>query len=377
MTSSSSGQNETDASAQAEHGEARHTHLSDSAPRHVRHRTKPHGKGPQRRPQMIGDSVLSDGRCVPADGGGLEKTIETQVIPRLLMAHRDGDDACDSNPSRDRLALHTDPVSSVFAATSAAILSKQGAANRGRGRARREPAEAQEVLREAAAGDVRRCDTDQRCATLAHLAVRDSASSVGALLEAEIRAGLSLDVVFLERLAPAARLLGDFWNDDVYSFTDVTVGLCRLRQAFEELRSRLPEPPMRQEHFSVLVSPAPGDQHSFGAAMIAHLFSQAGWSVFNEARGDEDVLLRSLRVRRIDLLGLSLNTDHALERLPGFVLKAKRESKNQDLVIMIGGSLIGARPDIARELGVLAALGDPHEAIEEAEHLVRRAARRM
>jgi methanogenic corrinoid protein MtbC1 len=308
----------------------------------------------------------------------LEKTIETQVIPRLLLAHRDEADACMSTSWMRGMdtsrAAAMDPVTSVFAAASAQMLAARAPAPAA-GRARSGAYAAATAAHRR--GRYRGRDVSQQCAAIAHLAVRDSADALVALLDSDLCAGLTPERIFLERLAPAARLLGEMWSNDIYSFTDVTVGLCRLRQAFEELRARLPDPGIHPDQFSVLVSPAPGDQHSFGAAMIAHLFTQASWSVFNEIRGDEDVLLRSLKARRFDLLGLSLNTDHALERLPGFVLKAKRESKNQDLVIMIGGSLIGARPEIARELGVLAALSDPYGAIEQAEHLVRRAARRM
>jgi methanogenic corrinoid protein MtbC1 len=212
---------------------------------------------------------------------------------------------------------------------------------------------------------------------LAHLAVTGGDRAVITACEQLLRAGIDRDAVFLDRLAPAARALGEFWRTDVYSFVDVTLGMCRLRQAFETLRAQDVSPEAGGEAFRALIAPAPGETHAFGAAMIARLFSQAGWAVTEETPGDEVVLLDHLRSRRFELLGLSVNADHALEGLAGFVLKAKRESKNRDLVILLGGSLIAARPEIAREVGGVAAPCEPRRAIAEAELMVRRAVRRM
>jgi methanogenic corrinoid protein MtbC1 len=213
-------------------------------------------------------------------------------------------------------------------------------------------------------------------AGVAHLAVRGDAIALDAACRHMIDAGMSRDDVFLDRLAPAARLLGEFWRDDTYGFADVALGVCRLRQTFESLRTDELEPQERPDCFRVLIAPAPRETHGFGAAMIGRLFSQAGWAVTVQNPGDEDTVLGLLRTNRFELLGLSLNTDLALEGLSAFVLKAKRESKNQNLTILVGGSLIAARPEIAREVGVIAAPSDPRRAIDEAEKIVRRAVRR-
>jgi methanogenic corrinoid protein MtbC1 len=214
-------------------------------------------------------------------------------------------------------------------------------------------------------------------AAIAHLCVRADGAAVEAACRGLLAEGLSRDGVFLERMAPAASLLGEFWRDDVYSFVEVGLGMCHLRQAFERLRAEEADPLLGSDGFSVLIAPAPGETHGFGAALIARLFTQAGWAVTAENPGDEQAILGQLRARRFELLGLSLNTDRALEGLAGFVLKAKRESKNQNLIILLGGSLIAARPEIAREVGAIAAPNDPRRAIDEAEQIVRRAVRRM
>ncbi|MEM6733413.1 MAG: hypothetical protein AAF658_17780, partial [Myxococcota bacterium] len=46
--------------------------------------------------------------------------------------------------------------------------------------------------------------------------------------------GATLESLFLELLAPAARVLGARWENDEASFTDVTVGLTHLQQLVRE-----------------------------------------------------------------------------------------------------------------------------------------------
>ena len=47
--------------------------------------------------------------------------------------------------------------------------------------------------------------------------------------------GVSIEKLYLDLLAPAARYLGELWNEDLCTFTDVTVGLGRLQRVLREL----------------------------------------------------------------------------------------------------------------------------------------------
>ena len=56
-------------------------------------------------------------------------------------------------------------------------------------------------------------------------------ANVAARYVSELRAkGAPLPAIYLDLLAPAARRLGDMWEDDRCSFTDVTLGVCRMHQ---------------------------------------------------------------------------------------------------------------------------------------------------
>ena len=50
--------------------------------------------------------------------------------------------------------------------------------------------------------------------------------------------GVTLSGIYLELLAPAARVLGTMWEEDRVSFADVTVALCRLHDVDAQPRCR-------------------------------------------------------------------------------------------------------------------------------------------
>jgi hypothetical protein len=70
---------------------------------------------------------------------------------------------------------------------------------------------------------------------LARLVLSDDAQAAARLV-ARLRAdGVPLETIYLDVLAPAARHLGERWEQDLTDFTDVTIGLWRLQQLMYEL----------------------------------------------------------------------------------------------------------------------------------------------
>ena len=96
--------------------------------------------------------------------------------------------------------------------------------------------------------------------------------------------GISLSAVYLELLAPAARVLGEMWEEDRCGFADVTVALCRLHEILRGLSATPPAntdtPPLGRR---VLLVPVPGEQHTFGLLMVAEFFRRSGWEVWSES----------------------------------------------------------------------------------------------
>ena len=108
--------------------------------------------------------------------------------------------------------------------------------------------------------------------------------------------GKSIEALYLDYLAPAARYLGELWASDHLTFTQVTVGTGRLQQLLYQISDDFEaDSPIVMHCRRVLLAPTPGEQHTFGLTMVASYFRRAGWDVGGGARCDEAGLIDAVR----------------------------------------------------------------------------------
>ena len=254
----------------------------------------------------------------------LVRTIEGEVIPRLMLAHR-------AEPG--------------FAAAGAAD----------------EPLKPSEA----------------EIAEMARLAVAHDLPVTLSYVEAMRARGMTLEVVLLELLAPAARHLGELWEDDRCDFTDVTLGLCRLHQALTHLGSgsRTDCEPVENER-RALLAPAPGEQHTFGVLMVSEFFRRAGWDAAHVTGVMEGDVLQAVRADWYDIVGFSLSCESRLDILAGTIRAVRRASRNPSVGVMVGGRVFVEKPDLVTAVGADAMATDGRQAPHQARELLELVARR-
>ena len=92
--------------------------------------------------------------------------------------------------------------------------------------------------------------------------------------------GQFLDSIILDLLAPTASYLGELWKTDCCSFTEVTVGLSRLRQLLRDLSPEFESEASNARHGRrALLLATPGEQHTFGLFVVEAFFRREGWDV--------------------------------------------------------------------------------------------------
>ena len=189
--------------------------------------------------------------------------------------------------------------------------------------------------------------------------------------------GVSLSCIYLELLAPAARSLGEMWEEDRVSFADVTVALCRLHDVMRTLSSSLPTATdtLPQGRRALLI-PMPGEQHTFGLVMVADFFRRAGWDVWNDAVSSSSDLVSLVRQEWFTMIGLSVGCEAHLEGLASTIHSLRRASRNKSIGVMLGGSLVAKNPELAIQVGADATGKDARQAVMQAENLVGMFARR-
>jgi MerR family transcriptional regulator, light-induced transcriptional regulator len=189
--------------------------------------------------------------------------------------------------------------------------------------------------------------------------------------------GVTLSAVYLELLAPAARTLGEMWEDDRVSFADVTVALCRLHDVMRNLSaSQPPATDTLPQGRRALLVPMPGEQHTFGLLMVTDFFRRAGWDVWNDAVANSSELVSLVRHEWFTMIGLSVGCEAHLEGVASTIHALRRAARNRSVGVMVGGSLIAKRPELAIQVGADAMGKDARQAVMQAENLVGMFARR-
>jgi hypothetical protein len=122
-------------------------------------------------------------------------------------------------------------------------------------------------------------------------------------VEAYRSRGATLDAIYLDLFAPAARRLGQMWEDDLCGFSEVTIGLCRLQQLVHQLSMAVIEERHPVEHGPrILLAVASREQHTFGLSVVGEFFRRAGWDIAFELSGSARELGYRVREERVDRL---------------------------------------------------------------------------
>ncbi len=204
--------------------------------------------------------------------------------------------------------------------------------------------------------------------------LQEPRASAAAFVDGLRLQGVPLPAIYLGLFAPAARRLGVLWCEDRCDFTTVTLGLGRLQHLLRDLASESPGPRLEnQPSKRVLLLPAPGEQHTFGLSMVMEFFRLAGWLVWHEPPANAERLQMVVAEHWFDAIGFSIGGERHLDLLRNLVADVRRSARNRAALLMVGGPLAGVRPDLAAEVGADVQVTDASQAMLLAErHVVSR-----
>jgi methanogenic corrinoid protein MtbC1 len=199
---------------------------------------------------------------------------------------------------------------------------------------------------------------------------RDTADAFAYLDQLRDR-GASEEEIYLDLLAPTARRLGDLWVADLCDFTEVTIGLGRLQHTMHELsfdfqRNSLSMSQQRR----ILLLPAPGEQHTMGLLMVGEFFRRSGWDVWSAPWSSRDDMLNMVQHQWFPVVGLSISCDRHLDELTRGIRRIRKESRNEQVGIMVGGPLVLEHPEVVARVGADATATDARDAAVQAEKLL-------
>lgn len=162
--------------------------------------------------------------------------------------------------------------------------------------------------------------------------------------------GVSLDDLHAELLEPAARRLGELWEDDTVDFVDVTIGVSRLQRLVHVFEG-LDQVPGYDDKRRVLLACAPGEQHSLGSTIVQKFLRSAGWHVWTCASPRIDEPADLVSREWFGVVGFSLSADTHVEALAAAIARLRAVSLNPRIGVMVGGSAVTRDPAIVARLG--------------------------
>jgi methanogenic corrinoid protein MtbC1 len=206
---------------------------------------------------------------------------------------------------------------------------------------------------------------------IATLAADQEAHHLLDRVETMLSRGVSTDVLLVDLLAPAARRLGEQWEDDSRDFVEVTMGLWRLQEAVHEI-SRRDGCGSHGRHAarSALFSAMPGDQHSFGAVVVEEMFARDGWTTERLCEPSLSDLYQRLDESWFDVIGLTVSCDCHSGALPSVVKAIRSVSRNARVIVLVGGRVFAGDPDLAVRIGADGTAADARSAVALANRLV-------
>lgn len=250
----------------------------------------------------------------------LSRTIEAEIIPRLMLVH--ASESCDDCPSHD-------PVPSIE--------------------------EVREFSQLVIAHDV------------------DVAVSYVSILRAR---GATLETIFLHLLAPAANHLDTLWREDRADFCDVTIALSRLQQILRTLSAPFEaEGEPGPEEKRALLASTPSETHTFGVAVVEEFLRRAGWDATCAPGATAAELGRIVSREWFDVVGFSLSCESLLAELSSAIDSVRRRSRNGRVGVLVGGHYFIEHPESAALVGADLVAFDGLDAVRKAQRFVGGVAR--
>ena len=280
----------------------------------------------------MADEAASRGTAGDDSRNALLRAIETQIIPRLVLAHRGA-----TAPRVGNCASEGDEPGITPRPTHAEINEVTGIVLRG-----------------------------------------DLAAAADFLGSLQSR-GVPTESLYLDLLSLAARHFGQMWESEEADFVDVTLALHRLQKLAHDLSGDFigsgddqasPDGPR------ALCVALPGEQHVFGAQLVGEFLRRARGDVWDAPGATERDILSLAEREWFALVGVSISTAGQFDALAALVRQLRRVSLNPDLRVMVGGRPFEEHPEWAALVGADATARDGREAVAKAQGLLELTHRR-
>jgi methanogenic corrinoid protein MtbC1 len=207
---------------------------------------------------------------------------------------------------------------------------------------------------------------DAFCETL----IQPSPAAALQFIEDRRAQGVTQQGVYLGYITAGARSLGQGWDEDRFSFLEVTYGTGHLYALMRALRAETSSTrPAFDGWRCALFATVPGEQHGLGVTVAADLFREAGWDIDLRIATDHDGLVSHVEDTQPHIIGLSLSTEQRLDALVRLVVAMRITMPSAIIGVAPAANIDAARLHDLVDIDLV--FDDVPSACRELERLIR------
>lgn len=179
------------------------------------------------------------------------------------------------------------------------------------------------------------------------------------------RQGQSFADIYINGIAPAARLLGTQWTADSVDFVDLTIAVSHLQTLMHEFSAAfLAEDGAEPNGLSLLVMTEPNAQHTLGSFMLGEFFRRAGWTVTLGTPQDMVDFERTFQSDWFDAVMLSIASDRSIDAIATALPQLLANAINPELRTYVGGPMATLNPEKLKWRGTTCLTVDAEQAVD-------------
>lgn len=213
-------------------------------------------------------------------------------------------------------------------------------------------------------GDRVNLPTREKVEKLCYALISDDMNEGAAFIHDVQEEGATLEAVYLNYLAEAAGVLGEWWDDDHVTFLEVTIGSSRIYAIMRDL-GYLFVPDRLVEVKSAIFATTPNETHVLGVQMAADLFGTEGWNIDVMTGLSHEALVQQITQSPYHILGLSAGGAHSAGALARLIVAVRLA--RPDMRIFLSGQIVQACPDLVTVMDLDGAADD----IEDAKRILQ------
>ena len=206
---------------------------------------------------------------------------------------------------------------------------------------------------------------------LCGLSINSSQESCTEFVKKLLAKKVSIDSIYLDLIPRVARKLGVLWEEDICTFSEVTIGLWRLQHILYGLSREFQvknNSPI--ENLNALLIPAPSSQHTLGLFIVSEFFRRAGWRVWGEPNLQPEQVNNLIFSQWFDVIGISVGYEEQLIGVNQLISSLRSRSMNPNVAFMVGGPLYNSHPELFDDIDADIKSSDANDAIRQAEIFV-------